>query len=49
MKKYKTIRAGEVQPGDILKCSVYTWDESIKARKHWDPIRSSKHRQLHSA
>ena len=36
MKKYKTIRAGEVQPGDVLKCSVFVWDESIKARKHWD-------------
>ena len=22
MKNYKTIRAGEIQPGDILKCSV---------------------------
>lgn len=36
MKNYKTIRAGEVQPGDILKCSVYVWDETIKARKHWN-------------
>ena len=35
MKKYKTIRAGEIQPGDVLKCSVYVWDESIKAVKHW--------------
>ena len=36
MKNYKTIRAGEVQPGDILKCSVYVWDETIKAVKHWE-------------
>ena len=36
MKNYKTIRAGEIQPGDILKCSVYVWDESIKARRHWN-------------
>ena len=35
MKKYKTIRAGEIQPGDILKCSVSVWDDTIKAVKHW--------------
>lgn len=36
MKNYKTIRAGEIQPGDILKCSVYVWDDTIKARRHWN-------------
>ena len=35
MKNYKTIRAGEIQPGDILKCSVSVWDDTIKAVKHW--------------
>ena len=35
MKKYKTIRAGEIQPGDILKCSVSVWDDTITAVKHW--------------
>ena len=35
MKKYKTIRDGEIQPGDILKCSVSVWDDTIKAVKHW--------------
>ena len=35
MKNYKTIRAGDVQPGDILKCTVNVFDDSIKAVKHW--------------
>ena len=36
MKNYRTIRAGEIQPGDVLKCSVSVWDDTIKAVKHWE-------------
>lgn len=36
MKKYKIIRAGEIQPGDVLKCTVNVFDDSIKARRHWN-------------
>ena len=35
MKNYRTIRSGEVQPGDVLKCTVNVFDDSIKAVKHW--------------